>query len=433
MEGNYGGVGAPTKVRNWMVVNLVVGKTIHKCSINSIHEKIVEISASKGEAQITYSTLRRVWRLITAARIDEMIRAYANGKLYDKFGLCFVRPRESSNELWVMDWTKLPMTLRLDSGEVVEPYLILIVDAGSGLPMGWLITPHYPKTRDVVLCFKRALLEKNCGRAVWGGLPSVVKFDNHAVNGDDLVDSIINLGRIVKRTIKYCPADQGVIERHFGILKSKMPYDFAQDMELAGFLCAGNEFTLSLERLEANFDVWIKKFALGALHSEYGMPRFEYWRSHLPHIREAVAPPLPVERAVLVTETRVVQGKGILWGETFFIGPSLILREGAKVTIGYPPEGPKGKIYLYDGKNQIGVLTVNDGSDPNLRNVLSDKNVDARKKVAALTKSIKKQAPPKAVSPSTKPRTKAKSPSPAKKPSESPAPRTERPTIEKSI
>ena len=147
----YDKVGRHTKVRNWIVLKLVFGKLVRKETLAAIRRDILKTAEKLGDHQdeISYSTLRRIWVDLNNAGIADMVKAYANGKFYDKFGINFVRPKGLPNELWMLDWTTLPMTVRSDDGKERTLYLTLHGDrrcerATDGMAFDGSL-PHDPR------------------------------------------------------------------------------------------------------------------------------------------------------------------------------------------------------------------------------------------------------------------------------------------------
>lgn len=217
--------------------------------VTVIHRRVTRLAHKNGVATPSYATVAQVVRSIPPAAIA---LAFEDEAAYrDHYETVHRREASAPNEMWQADHTLLDLELLCEKGEVVRPWLTLVVDDYSRAICGYFLSLNAPSAVNTALALRQAIWRK--ANATWPicGIPHTLYVDN----GSDFISEHIEQACIALKirlihSMPGRPRGRGRIERLFrtvndmflseqpGFLKdgkSQSPPTLTEDVFIARF------------------------------------------------------------------------------------------------------------------------------------------------------------------------------------------------------
>jgi putative transposase len=247
------------------------------------------------------------------------------------------------NQIWEADHKRLPVLVLAPKAQRPQtPWVTWFVDAYSRLVMGWAISMH-PSSATSLTALRMGLVV-DPERGPWGGVPTILRWDNGLeFAARALTKTAAAFGCVVSPTPPYTPHLKGKVERlHRTItqefLKS-LPFYTGGPRAADGTLYGGGS-PITLDRFVSDFDTWVQDYNTTRRHRGIGgQTPLERWSTDASPIEQV--PTDQLRGMLLADEDRTVGKDGIHFHRLVYIAPELNGRVGQRVTVHYMPHDPR--------------------------------------------------------------------------------------------
>ncbi len=302
-------------------------------SVAAIYRKITALAAKRNWTPPSYSSVYGIVRRLNPAMVT--LAQDGSAAFRDRYELIYRHRAECPNTTWQADHTLLDVMVLDANGEVVRPWLTIIIDDYSRAIAGYTIFLGAPTALQTALALRQAIWSKP--NAAWPvcGIPDVLHVDHGSDFTSTHLDQVAaDLHFQLVYSIVGRLQGRGKVERLFGTLNTECLAD------LPGYVSQGRPATppkLSLPELDAA----IADYFLGTYnrrpHREIGMSPIEAWLGQgwlprMPQSLEALDLLL-----VMVAKSRMVRRDGVHFQGLRYIDPTLAAYVGESVTIRYDP------------------------------------------------------------------------------------------------
>lgn len=314
-------------------------------SVAYIFRRVSDIARDRGLAAPSYSTVLRI-----VGRIDPGIRTLAHegdAAYRDRFELVFRRSTARANEQWQADHTLLDVAVLDQAGQMVRPWLTVVLDDYSRAVAGYTVFLGAPTAEQTALALHQAVNRKANPDWPVCGLPDVLYSDH----GSDFTSARLERVcldthvRLIHSRVGV-PQGRGKIERFYGTITTELlPH-------LPGHIPHGTDGvpitppTLTLEQLDAILERFIVVEYNHRRHSETGQAPADRWGSSGFIPRTPSRPEDLDELLLSASATRRVQRDGIRFAATRYVSPVLAAYVGEDVTVRFNPRDV-GEIRVY--------------------------------------------------------------------------------------
>lgn len=317
------------------LVELIEGMALRKPrpSIAAIHRNITALAAKCNRPPPSYSSVYEIVRHLSPAMVT--LAQDGAAAFRDRYELIYRHRAEGPNAIWQADHTLLDVMVLDANGQVVRPWLTIIIDDYSRAVAGYTIFLGAPTALQTALALRQAIWRKENSAWPVCGIPDVL----HVDHGSDFTSTHLEQVaadlhfQLVYSTVGR-PQGRGKVERLFGTLNTECL------AELPGHLIQGQPATspkLSLPELDATLGAYFLSTYNHRPHREIGMSPIEAWlgQGWLPRMPESLeALDLLL---VMVAKSRRIRRDGVHFQGLRYIDPTLAAYVGETVTIRYDP------------------------------------------------------------------------------------------------
>lgn len=313
-------------------------------SVARIHRTVRDLAVRDGKKPPSYASVYAVTRALDPALTvlaHEGVKAYAHA-----FELLHRREAARPNEIWQADHTELDIVVFDEAGEVVRPWLTVIIDDHSRAIAAYRLSPNAPSAVQTALALRNAIWRKSEPGWTVCGIPEVLYTDHGSDFTSRHIEQVcidLKVQLIFSQVAQ--PRGRGRIERFFGTINTRCL------AELPGYIAPdGSKAKPGLTL--AQLDVALRKFIIETYHHE---PHSQTGES--PQVRWSRGGFLPRMPASLehldillltVARRRKVHRDGIRFQALRYIAPTLAGFVGEAITIRYDP-ADAAEIRVYQG------------------------------------------------------------------------------------
>ena len=331
------------------LVELVKALALQKppMSVSNIHRRIQSVCKKDSLPSPSYHW---VYQQIKAIPANLFTLAQKGSKAYkQQFELLFRHDSSASNAIWQADHTLLDIWVLNEKGEIVRPWLTIVLDDFSRVVSGYYLSESSPDAAHTALALRQAIWKKN--RQGWSvcGIPQKLYTDN----GSDFISAYI-LQVCLKLKIELIhslpgnPRGRGKIERFFLTVSE----GFLQT--LPGYSVGGKPSSLPTLTIK-DFESQLSEFIIDQYnHHATGkdnLSPFQRWQgdgSFLPQMPSSLE---DLDNLMMhIDKMRRIQRDGIHFMSLRYASIILVAFVGEQVTIRYDPRDlAEIKVYFADG------------------------------------------------------------------------------------
>ncbi|MGB1216057.1 MAG: Mu transposase C-terminal domain-containing protein [Pikeienuella sp.] len=314
--------------------------------VTVIHRRIVQTAEKRGLTSPSYATVAQVVRSIPLAAIALTSKDCAAYR--DQYEIVHRREASAPNEMWQADHTLLDIELLDAQGEIVRPWLSLVVDDYSRAICGYFLSLGAPSAVNTALALRQAIWRK--ADPVWPvcGIPQTLYVDN----GSDFISEHIEQACIALKirlvhSMPGRPRGRGRIERLFRTVNDMFL------AELPGFLKDGKSQSspaLTEEAFSNRFEDFLHNTYHLRPHGTTGEPPVQRWSNggFLPQLPESLE---ALDMLLLrVARLRKVQRDGIRFKGKRYMAVTLAAYVGESVGVLFDPRDLAEIRVYHDGQ-----------------------------------------------------------------------------------
>lgn len=314
---------------------LVEGLALQKPrrTLTAIRREVARLASAQGWPVPSYSTVRRMVRQLDPALLTW---AHAGAKVYrEEFELIYRHEATTSNAVWQVDHSLLPIWVQDDRGGKAKPWLTIVLDDYSRAVPGYFLGLQSPSAEQTALTLHQAIWRKADARWPLCGIPGRLYTDH----GSDFTSRYIEqVAAALKMELVFSqpghPRGRGKIERFFrSVEQLLLPHlpGFVGEQEPASGSC------LTLAALDEAFRTWLLEDYHHRVQPDLHAAPLARWETggFLPHLPESLE---QLDLLLLsVAKSRRVQQDGIHLRGYRYLDTTLAAYIGEDVTIRYDP------------------------------------------------------------------------------------------------
>ena len=321
-------------------IGFIEGLALQKprTSVAAIHRRVSAFADRQGRPGPSYATVHAIVGTIDPAMVVLAHDGHAAWR--DRYELIHRLRAERPNAVWQADHTMLDILVLDTNGQVVRPWLTVIIDDHSRAVAGYTIFVGAPSALNLSLALRQAIWRKGDLRWPLCGIPDVL----HVDHGADFTSlHLEQVAAELRMRIVYSavarPQGGGKVERFFGTVNSEvlagLPGTLARDGTAPQ--SSLTKPSLTLTELDAAVGDWIVGTYNHRIHSQTGAAPVACW------IADGWLPRMPDSLEdldlllVMVAKPRMVQRDGIRFQGQRYIDPMLAPFVGEWVTVRYDP------------------------------------------------------------------------------------------------
>lgn len=317
------------------LVSLIEGMALCKPppSIAAIHRKITVIATKHQCTPPSYGSVYRIVRHLNPAMVT--LAQDGAAAFRDQYELIHRHRAECPNAIWQADHTQLDILVLDANGEVVRPWLTIVIDDYSRAVAGYTIFLGAPSALQTALALRQAIWRKQNATWLVCGIPDLL----HVDHGSDFTSKHLEqVAADLHFQIIYSsigrPQGRGKVERLFGSLNTECL------VELPGYINKGKPATppqLSLPELDAAIGAYFLENYNNRIHREINISPIKAWQGQgwLPRMPDSLED-LDL-LLVMVAKSRIIRRDGVHFQGLRYIDPTLAAYVGETVTIRYDP------------------------------------------------------------------------------------------------
>ncbi len=362
-----------------------------RATITAAWRELQPIAVARGWRYPTYGQLNRAISNLPADARELMV--HGSRHLFESWGLVQRKETNAPNEMWQIDATQLGVwVLDMDSGELIQPWAIGIIDTHSRVIMGFHLTRTAPTSAEVLLAVRTAILPKHEAARPFYGIPKKIQSDNGAIfRSGDFLDALMRLEIGLVEIPKDCPSANGKIERVFRTVGDQFLRSLEGYAHQHRGLASASRHAVPwplLPKLAAKF---VDAYHL-RVHRSLDKTPWEAWHDALidapglnftvPEIVEACK--MRVERVVYRDGIEIAPGSHLS-------APELAGLVGQRVTVRLLPEGGDTSAECFYRGDYLARLSLVEGNGE-LAEAIKAARLDRARELARLRKQLLKAA-----------------------------------------
>lgn len=330
-------------------------------SIAAIHRKVQALAVAEGCRVPSYSAIVRIIGAIPASQIA----AASDPAAYrDRHELVHRHEASAPNDMWQADHTVLDVLVFDDAGNLVRPWLTIILDDHSRAIAGCFIGPDAPSALNTALALRQAIWRKARPDWIVSGIPEQLYVDNGSdFTSEHIGQACIALKIRLIHSRPGRPRGRGKIERVFRTINDMFLPD------LPGHLIAGKPLSapaLSLDELRERFEAFVCNVYHRRPHGGTGEPPITRWQ------KGGFLPAMPDSLEQLdmllvhVPKSRKVLRDGIRLMGRRYVEPTLAAFVGEQVEALYDPRDLTEIHVYHEGTFVCRALSPQHAANPSL-------------------------------------------------------------------
>jgi len=334
-------------------------------TLRALHKQVCQQASESGLSAPSYAVVTDIVRSISSGA--QSLKIDAAKRYADSHELVHRREASRPNEIWQADHTLLDITVIGEKGDVVRPWLSLIVDDYSRAIAGYFLSVGAPSAMNTALALKQAIWHKADTRWVICGIPEILYVDN---GSDFTSEHIAQAGVALKMQLIHSfpgkPRGRGRIERLFRTMNDMFLTD------LPGRIIDGKEISrpaLTMDELDTLLGEFIHEVYHCRDHGTTGEPPQKRWQAggFLPNLPESA---IALDMLLLrVARLRKVARDGIRFKGKRYTAPTLAGFIGEQIALLYDPRD-LGEVHVYhEGKLICRAFTSEHPEAPGLRDI----------------------------------------------------------------
>ncbi|KOG54412.1 hypothetical protein ADK76_23365 [Streptomyces griseoflavus] len=385
----YQRLGPKTRARFEITEDLQDLFAYYRGNVTRVHEELERNAESSGQQVVSLTTLRRAFQRDLAPALRAALREGIPAA--DAYHPHFQRPAKHRNEVWEGDHKQAPVDVVLPDGRLVRPWVTWFVDTGTGVILGYAVTP-VSAHRGSVLAALRASLLREAPYGPAGGRPTAVRIDRGADFLSKTVTAAFAVIDVRVRVVKK-PHLKGSVERTNATSVTRFFADlprYTKAQKLDHKRRTGeSDPPLTFDGLVTLLDRYIRQHNTEYVRKATGMTRMQAWEADTAPLRDVPADVLHQFMLESDGRGRLVTSKGIEIAGRHYTGPCISGRKGERMRVFWMPHHDDTiEVYEFHSNRYLGTCELADRADRQTVNEVHQ----AREKLEEQARAILKRA-----------------------------------------
>ncbi len=357
--------------------------------MTEVCKEVAKIAAEQNWPKTNYWMLKRA---IDGLDQDMRLTLRESAQeVFNKTALVMRHRYGFANQLWQADATELDARfVDMETGEVFRPWLTACIDAYTRAT--WLVLHRTkPNAAGVLELFRSAMMPKGNGHVLWG-MPATIQTDNESIwRAGDVCQTMVDLGVDYISTDVEMPVQDGLVERVFGTVKTKLLSKLCTYTDKHAALADAERYAIPWPLADSIVKKFLAEYHL-TVHRGLKTTPYEQWMEGLEDARGLVFSRSEVESQFRVSREFIVNSDGIeLEAGRHFTSPNLMGLVGETVVVRIPIAGRVEEVLCYFKGNLVDTLICSE-ENPELSTLIASKRTKRSIELSPLRRVLARRA-----------------------------------------